>query len=81
MPVGGLKGMVYHQAGKLVASVVRKADTQTFAKLLFTASALSKEPAKSGLKKLGLMAQEEHPMIRKWVEIFQKSSPKAVEKS
>ncbi len=80
MAVGGLKGMAYHQAGKLIAGVVRKADTQTFAKLLFTVAALSKEPAKSGLKKLGLMAQEEHPMIKKWIEIFQNSSRKSVEK-
>jgi len=80
MATGGLKGMVYHQAGKLVANVVRKADTDTFSKLLFTVSAVSKEPAKSGLKKLGLMAQEGHPMIKKWMDVFQKSSPKAVEK-
>jgi len=80
MATGGLKGMVYHQAGKLVANVVRKADTDTFSKLLYTVSAVSKEPAKSGLKKLGLMAQEGHPMIKKWMDVFQKASPKAVEK-
>jgi len=80
MAVGGMKGMIYHQAGKLVANVVRKADTETFAKLLFTVSAVSKEPAKSGLKKIGLMAQEGHPMIKKWMDVFQKASPKAVEK-
>ncbi len=77
---GGLKGMVYQQAGKMVASVIRHADIQTFGKLLMTVGSLSKEPAKSALKKLGLMAQEEHPMIVKWIEIFQKSSPKCVEK-
>ncbi|WP_126992273.1 radical SAM protein [Thermosipho globiformans] len=80
MAVGGIKGMIYRQAGKMINSFVRKADTQSFAKLLFTVGALSKEPAKSGLKKLGLMAQEEHPMIKKWIEIFQKSSPKCTEK-
>ncbi|MBO8139841.1 MAG: radical SAM protein [Thermosipho sp. (in: Bacteria)] len=80
MPVGGIKGMIYRQAGKIVNSVVRKADTKTFSKMLYTVAALSKEPAKSGLKKLGLMAEEEHPMIKKWIEIFQKSSPKCTEK-
>ena len=71
MAVGGIKGMIYRQAGKMVNSFVRKADTESFSKLLFTVGALSKEPAKSGLKKLGLMAKEGHPMIKKWIEIFQ----------
>ncbi|SHH16990.1 radical SAM protein [Thermosipho atlanticus] len=80
MAVGGVKGIIYRQAGKIVNSVIRKADTKTFAKLLFTVAALSKEPAKSGLKKIGLMAEEEHPMIKKWIEIFRNSSPKCTEK-
>ncbi|QTA38113.1 radical SAM protein [Thermosipho ferrireducens] len=80
MAVGGIKGMIYRQAGKMINGFIRKADTKSFAKLLYTVGALSKEPAKSGLKKLGLMADEEHPMIKKWIEIFQKSNPKCTEK-
>jgi MoaA/NifB/PqqE/SkfB family radical SAM enzyme len=78
--VGGVKGFIYHQAGKLVASVLRNTDEEGLYKLFSTLSALTKEPSKSGLKKLALMAKDKHPMITSWVKVFRRSSPKCVEK-
>ncbi len=80
MAVGGIKGMIYRQAGKMVSSFIRNADEEKFAKLLNTLSAFTKEPSKSGLKKLADMAEEKHPMISNWVRLFRRSSPKSVEK-
>jgi len=79
MAVGGIKGILYRQAGKLVSSVLRRMDEEGLYRLFSTLSAFTKEPSKSGLKKLALMAKEKHPMISSWVRIFRNASPKCVE--
>lgn len=79
-PVGGIKGMIYRQAGKLVGSILRNTSEEGLQKLFAALSAFTKEPAKSGLKKLSILAKEKHPMITSWVNVFKRSSPKCVEK-
>lgn len=79
--VDNMKQSMLKQAGKFVGGVVKNSSTETIHKLFATVSALSKEPAKSGLKKLGQMAKEDHPMIQSWQRIFKNSSPKSVEKA
>jgi len=78
--VGGVKGLIYRQAGKLVSMVLKNTDEEGLYKLFSTLSAFTKEPSKSGLKKLAIMAKEKHPMITSWVNVFRRSSPKCVEK-
>ena len=78
--VDSMKQSMLKQAGKFVGNVVRNSSEETMYRLFATVAALSKEPAKSGLKKLANMAKEKHPMITSWKEVFQKASPKAVEK-
>ena len=63
MAVGGIKGMIYHQAGKLVGSFVRNAEVEILGKIFGTLSMFTKEPAKSGLRKLADLAKERHPMV------------------
>lgn len=80
MAVGGIKGILYRQTGKLVSSILRKTDEEGLYRLFSTLSAFTKEPSKSGLKKLAIMAKEKHPMISSWVRIFKNASPKCAEK-
>ncbi len=81
MPVvGGIKGVIYRQTGKLVSTVLHHTDEEGLYRLFSTLSAFTKEPSKSALKKLAIMAKEKHPMITSWVNVFRRSSPKCVEK-
>ncbi|MDN5341657.1 radical SAM protein [Oceanotoga sp. DSM 15011] len=75
-----MKSMMMKQAAKLVSNVVRKADIDQFAKLLWTLTKLAKEPAKSGLRHLAEGADRHDPMLVNWVELFNRSNPKVVEK-
>ncbi|KHC90730.1 radical SAM domain-containing protein [Thermotoga sp. Mc24] len=79
MAVGGIKGMIYRQAGKLVGSFVKNAEVETLGRIFGTLSMFTKEPAKSGLRKLADLAKERHPMVMSWVNVFKKASPKCVE--
>ncbi len=78
--VDSMKQGMLKQAGKFVAGVVRNSSEETLYKLFATVSALSKEPSKSGLRKVANMAKEKHPMIQSWKRIFSNASPKSVEK-
>jgi len=81
MPVvDGLKGFIYHQAGKLVAPLLRNANEEDLYRLFSTLSAFTVEPSKSRLKVLALMAKDRYPMITGWVKVFRQCSPKCVEK-
>ena len=79
-PVASLKATMMRQAGKFVSRIVRNADEEGLAKLFKTIAMLTKEPAKSGLKKLGRLAEEGHPMLKSWVRVFRNASPASVEK-
>ena len=79
--VESMKASMLRQAGKYVGSLVRNSSTENIGRLFGTVAALTKEPTKSGLKKLTQMAKEEHPMIVSWQNVFKRSSPKAVEKA
>lgn len=78
--VDSMKKTMLKQARKFVGSVVRNASEETLYRLFATVSAVSKEPAKGGLKKLANMAKEKHPMIQSWRRVFQNANPKCVEK-
>ncbi|MGC9383183.1 MAG: radical SAM protein [Kosmotogaceae bacterium] len=78
--VDSMKKSMLKQAGKFVSSVVRNSSEETLEKLFSTMSTITKEPSKSGLRKLANMAKEKHPMITSWKNVFEKASPKAVEK-
>ncbi|HNS66463.1 MAG: radical SAM protein [Mesotoga sp.] len=79
--VESMKASMLRQAGKFVGSLVKNSSTENIARLFGTVAALSKEPTKSGLKKLTQMAKDDHPMIKSWQRVFQSASPKAVEKA
>jgi len=78
--IGNMKKAMWTQAAKFVANVVRNSSEESMYKLFATVAALSKEPAKSGLKKIAQMAKEKHPMITSWKRVFENASPKSVEK-
>ncbi len=79
--VESMKASMLRQAGKFVGSLVKNSSTENIARLFGTVATLSKEPTKSGLKKLTQMAKDDHPMIKSWQKVFQNASPKAVEKA
>ncbi|MDK2906444.1 MAG: hypothetical protein PWQ66_405 [Petrotoga sp.] len=75
-----MKNMLLKQSSKLIAGVVRNSDVDQLAKLLWTLSKFSKEPAKSGLRKLATGAENHDPMLVNWADLFKRSNPKVVEK-
>lgn len=78
--IDSMKNMMLRQSSKIVSSVVRRADIDKLATLFWTLSKLSKEPAKSGLRKLAEGAENHDPMLMYWSELFKRSEPKVVEK-
>jgi MoaA/NifB/PqqE/SkfB family radical SAM enzyme len=78
--IDSMKNMMLRQSSKIVSNVVRKADIDQLATLFWTLAKLSKEPAKSGLRKLAEGAENHDPMLMNWSELFKKTEPKVVEK-
>jgi len=75
-----IKTFAMRQTAKLIAGVVKNSSEENIARLFATLQTFTKEPAKSGLRKIEKMAREKHPMITAWKRTFQSMNPKALDK-